>query len=106
MLDSWRILNAEFDVLENANAFVNSAYGIGSDIALTGQNGPSIYPFYSLGGRVAIAIDDNQSVKIALLDAVPGSETSSNAPQPEINQDEGVFSIVEYGNEKANLHQY
>ena len=41
-------INSEFDVLESAELFINSAHGIGSEIALTGENGPSIYPFYSL----------------------------------------------------------
>lgn len=89
-------INAEFDVLESASLFVNSAHGIGSDIALTGENGPSIYPFYSLGGRMKLTIDNNQSIKLALLDAVPGSRTSFNAPQPEFDSEEGLFAIVEY----------
>ena len=73
-------INAEFDVLESANLFINSAHGIGNDIALTGENGPSIYPFFSLGIRAKFNIDNNQSIKVAILDAVPGSETSLNAP--------------------------
>ena len=65
-------INAEFDVLESANLFINSAH--------TGENGPSIYPFFSLGIRAKFNIDNNQSIKVAILDAVPGSETSLNAP--------------------------
>ena len=89
-------INAEFDVLESANLFINSAHGIGNDIALTGENGPSIYPFFSLGVRAKFNIDNNQSIKVAILDAVPGSESSLNAPQPEFNSDEGFFTIAEY----------
>ena len=95
-------INAEFDVLENANVFINSGHGIGNDIALTGENGPSIYPFYSLGSRLKLAIDDNQSIKLAILDAVPGSETSLNAPKPELNHKDGFFSIVEYESQMLN----
>jgi len=89
-------INAEFDVLESANIFINSAHGIGNDIALTGENGPSIYPFFSLGVRTKFNIDNSQSIKVAILDAVPGSETSLNAPQPEFNSDDGFFTIAEY----------
>jgi porin len=95
-------INAEFDVLESASLFVNSAHGIGSDIALTGENGPSIYPFYSLGGRMKLTIDNNQSIKLALLDAVPGSTTSFNAPQPEFDSEDGLFAIAEYAYSTAH----
>ena len=92
-------INAEFDVLESANLFINSAHGIGNDIALTGENGPSIYPFYSFGVRAKFNIHNNQSIKVAILDAAPGSETSLNTPQPEFNSDEGFFTIAEYAYE-------
>lgn len=95
-------MNAEFDVLESANLFINSAHGIGNDIALTGENGPSIYPFYSLGARAKFHIDNSQSIKVAILDAVPGSETSLNAPQPELSSDEGFFTIAEYAYKLQN----
>lgn len=40
-------LTSEFDVLETANLFIHSAHGIGSDIGLSGLNGPSIFPVTS-----------------------------------------------------------
>lgn len=89
-------VNSEFDVIESANLFINGSHGIGGDIGLTGDNGPSIYPFYSLAGRVKWRISEHQTVKIAVMDALPGNFSSSNAPNPEFNTEEGAFTIVEY----------
>lgn len=88
-------VNSEFDVLESASLFINSAHGIGSEIALSGQNGPSIYPFYSLALRGQWTFE-NSSIRAAVMDGVPGSSTSNNAPMPEVNSNEGYFSIIEY----------
>jgi porin len=88
-------VNSEFDVLESAGLFINSAHGIGSEIALSGQNGPSIYPFYSLALRGQWKFE-NSIIRAAVMDGVPGSSSSNNAPKPEVNSQEGYFSILEY----------
>lgn len=88
-------VNSEFDVLESATLFINSAHGIGSEIALSGQNGPSIYPFYSLALRGQWTFE-NSVIRAAVMDGVPGSSSSNNAPKPEVNSQEGYFSILEY----------
>lgn len=44
-------LNSEFDALDDAGLFINSAFGVGTDIGLTGVNGPSIFPVTSLAVR-------------------------------------------------------
>jgi porin len=46
-------LNSEFDTTESRGLFINSAYGIGQELAQTGRNGPSIYPVTALAARVA-----------------------------------------------------
>ncbi|MDM7859246.1 carbohydrate porin [Alteromonas sp. ASW11-36] len=89
-------INSEFDVLDSAGLFINSAHGIGSELALTGENGPSIYPFYSFAVRGQWAWNENHLVRVAVMDGVPGAETSNNAPNIEINSGSGYFSIFEY----------
>ena len=42
-------LNAEFDVIQTAQFFVNPSHGIGYDFSQTGDNGPAIYPNTSFG---------------------------------------------------------
>lgn len=65
-------LNSEFDALETAGLFINSAHGIGSDIGLTGENGPSIFPVTSLGARLEYGFASDWAVRLAVLDGVPG----------------------------------
>ncbi|MCG8505052.1 MAG: carbohydrate porin, partial [Sphingomonadales bacterium] len=56
-------LNSEFDALETAGLFINSAHGIGSDIGLTGENGPSIFPVTSLGARLEYGFASDWAVR-------------------------------------------
>ena len=68
-------LNAEFDVLSSATPFINSAFGIGTDIGQTGRNGPSIFPATGFGARLALPISDRLGLKLAVLDGVPGGSS-------------------------------
>lgn len=65
-------LNSEFDNISIAENFVGSAYGIGTDIAQTGLNGPSIFPTTSLGARLDYRPAMGWVLRAALLDGVPG----------------------------------
>jgi porin len=65
-------LNSEFDVIETAGLFMNSSHGIGTDIAQTGLNGPSIFPIAGLGARVRWRPTASTALQAVILDAVPG----------------------------------
>lgn len=65
-------LNSEFDSLETAGLFVGSAHGIGTDIAQTGLNGPSIFPETSLAARLEVKPADGWVLRSAILDGAPG----------------------------------
>lgn len=65
-------LNSEFDVVNTAGLFINSAHGIDSTFGLSGTNGPSIFPVTSLAIRGEMAVTRHWRVRAALLDAVPG----------------------------------
>jgi porin len=66
-------VSAEFYRLQSAALFLNSSLGTGPEFAGSGVEGPSIYPFTSLGGRVAIKPSPNVVFRAALLDGVPVS---------------------------------
>jgi porin len=50
-------LNSEFYTTDSAGLLINPAFGIGSELAATGPNGPSIFPSTSLAARVRWASD-------------------------------------------------
>lgn len=65
-------LNSEFDALDAASLFINPAHGIGTDFSQSGRNGPSIFPVTSLGLRLQARLSDRTTVRVAVLDGVPG----------------------------------
>lgn len=73
----WSVLVGQYDLAtefytsQTANLFFNSAFGTGTDIAPTGLEGPSIYPYTSLGGRTAYKPLNNVVFRTAILDGVP-----------------------------------
>ncbi|GGF82401.1 carbohydrate porin [Alteromonas lipolytica] len=64
-------INYYFDVLESANLFVHSAFGMGSVFGISGPNGPSTYPQPGLTGRVGYRWD-NHFLQVAMADGEPG----------------------------------
>ncbi len=65
-------LNSEFDALDAASLFVNPAHGIGTDFSQSGISGPSIFPVTSLALRVQYRASETTTLRLAMLDAVPG----------------------------------
>jgi len=64
-------LNSEFYATESSGIFIQPAYGIGAEMAGTGQNGPSIFPTASFGIR-AKAETAGYYLQAVVLDGVPG----------------------------------
>jgi porin len=64
-------LNSEFYRLQSASLFLNSSFGIGPEFSQSGQNGPSIFPFTSVGGRFALKPIEELVLRTAVLDGVP-----------------------------------
>jgi porin len=64
-------LNSEFYRLESASLFLNSSLGIGPEFSQSGQNGPSIFPFTSVGGRFEFKPVQEIVFRTAVLDGVP-----------------------------------
>lgn len=51
-------LNRDFYVTDASGLLTAPPFGIGSEVAATGPNGPSIFPSTALGGRVRVAPQD------------------------------------------------
>lgn len=88
-------LNSEFDVLDSSGLFLNSAHGIGTDIAQTGENGPSIFPATSLALRLTQQLSETWSARLAVLDGVPGDPADPGATRIRLGGDDGALVIGE-----------
>jgi porin len=64
-------LNSEFYTLQSARLFLNSSFGIGPEFALSGVEGPSIFPDTSVGMRIAFKPAEGVVIRTAVLDGVP-----------------------------------
>jgi porin len=73
----WSVLVGQYDLAtefyrsQTANLFFNTAFGTGTEFGLSGLEGPSIYPYTSLGGRIAYKPLNNVVFRTAILDGVP-----------------------------------
>jgi len=88
-------LNSEFDTTEARGLFINSAYGIGQELAQTGRNGPSIYPVTALAARLAWAPAEPWLLKLAVVDGVPGDPGDTHRSRWHLSRSEGALVIGE-----------
>ena len=88
-------LNSEFDVLESSGLFVGSAHGIGTDIAQSGENGPSIFPLTSLAARLEVEVANGFKVRAAVLDGVPGDPDRPKRTAVKLGDNDGALLIAE-----------
>lgn len=98
-------LNSEFDVSEGRGLFVHSAFGIGHEIAQTGEQGPSIFPVTSLGLRVAMHPGENWTLLAAALDGVPGDPDDPTRTRIRLRADEGALLVAELHREGERLRK-
>lgn len=88
-------LNSEFDALDSAGLFIHSAHGIGTEIAQTGVNGPSIFPVTSLAVRLDYRWGQGWLTRAAVLDAVPGDPAHPAHTTIDLGGAEGALLIAE-----------
>lgn len=65
-------LNADFYQNDSAGLLVAPAFGIGSELAATGPNGPSIFPSTALTVRIAAQLGNSGYARAAIIDAQSG----------------------------------
>lgn len=88
-------LNSEFYVTDSSGLFLNSTFGIGTEFAQSGVNGPSIFPTTSLAARVKWQPDENAYVMAAVLDGVPGDPDDPRGTQISLGNGDGALVVAE-----------
>ena len=64
-------LGSEFYRLQTAGLFLNSSFGTGPEFSNSGLEGPSIFPYTSVGARLAYKPAPNVVIRASVLDGVP-----------------------------------
>ena len=89
-------LNSEFYANDAAGLLIAPAFGVGSEIAATGANGPSIFPSTALAVRIDRQLDDKGSyARLAVLNAAAG--TLGDPQGIDLSFDSGALVIGEVG---------
>jgi len=79
----------------SSGIFLGPTYGISSEIAATGPNGPSIFPSTALGLRANLSIGDHGYVRAAVLNAHSG--VLGDPKGVDLTFDDGVLTIAQVG---------
>lgn len=86
-------LNSEFYATESAGLLIAPAFGIGSEIAATSPNGPSIFPSTALAVRVSMPISKRAAFMIAVINAEAGVLGDPDGVDTEFEH--GVLAVSE-----------
>jgi len=92
-------LNSEFYSNDAAGLLIAPPFGIGSELALTGPNGPSIFPETALAIRVSARVGADGFVRAAVINARAGILADGESSPWAFRQ--GVLAIGEAGLEGA-----
>jgi porin len=98
-------LNAEFDTSDTAGFFVGPPFGIGTDLAQTGENGPAVFPVTALGLRLGGELGESLQWRIAAYEGTPGRTDRQRFATAELSQGEGALLIGELAFAPARLHK-
>lgn len=90
-------LNSEFYINHSTGIFLHPSPGIGSELAQTGLNGPSVFPTSSVGLRVGYLPTPETYVQAVILDGVPGDPDNPRGTHIQFNDGDGALRVVEAG---------
>lgn len=90
-------LNSEFYVTDTSGLFINPTFGIGTEMAATGDNGPSIFPATSLAARIAFKPTEASYIKAAIFDGVPGDAGNPKGTHINFDDKDGALLVAEGG---------
>lgn len=88
-------LNSEFYATEASGLLLAPPFGIGSELASTGPNGPAIFPSSSLAARLRIGDMETFYAQAAVVNA--DARTIGDHGGIDTSLDHGVLGIVELG---------
>jgi porin len=92
-------LNSLFDVKQVGSLFLNPAHGIGVDYAQSGRNGPSIFPFSSLGLVARLSFLKNNYFQVGIFDGISGDTSNFQGSQIILNKNDGLLISTKIVNE-------
>lgn len=93
-------VNSEVDVIPAAGNFVNSSFGFGPEYSLSGLNGPSTFPFTSVGIRLEARPLRKVYLGLVLTDGAPGVPDDPGRSRFALGNGEGVLFSWEAGFEE------
>ncbi|NLT49610.1 MAG: hypothetical protein GXX85_01680 [Ignavibacteria bacterium] len=99
-------LNSEFDTREYSSVFINPSHGIGAEYALTGYNGPSIFPTTSLAFRVLYNYNASWNIRLAVFDGVSGDPENPKGTQIKIGKNDGALVASEITYQSSEEEKY
>jgi porin len=88
-------LNSEFYTTDTSGLLIAPPFGIGSELASTGPNGPSIFPLTALAVRFKTTAEKGAYAEAAVLSAHSG--TIGQSDQLQLGMDNGALVIGEAG---------
>ena len=90
-------LNSEFYVTDASALLVHPSFGIGTELAQTGRNGPSIFPNLSLGARLRMQGSAGRYAQLAVLDGVPGDPDHRGRAVVPLSTRDGARAVAAAG---------
>jgi len=96
-------VNNEFYVTDSSTLFLNSTFGLGTELAAGGRNGPSTYPYTSLGTRLKVNPGNDIYLLAGIFDGVPGNPNDPNANPVGLHSHDGELIIGDAGINPGNL---
>ena len=88
-------LNSEFDLTSSKGDFLCPSHGVGTDLALTGVLGPSIFPLTSLAFRTKYTPNNNFSFSFGVFDGIPGDTNHLIGTHLVLKNSDGLLVIGE-----------
>jgi porin len=88
-------VNSEFDDLESADLFANASQGIDPTFAMSGPNGPSVFPTTTIGARVEWMPVPSIDLQTVVLNGVAGDPNDPRGTRLILNRHNGVLWTVE-----------
>lgn len=88
-------VNSEFYATDASTLLISPPFGIGSELAATGPNGPSIFPSTALAARVRFGGSAGAYAQAAVVNASAGALGDPQGIDTDL--DEGVLLIAETG---------
>ncbi len=90
-------LNSEFYATETSALFLNPTYGIGTEMAGSGDNGPSIFPTTGLAARLLAKPFAQGYFEAAIFDGVPGEVGNPKGTHVRLGKGDGSLLVAEGG---------